>query len=98
VFRQYAHFWVLACILSLGVAISAWAADSSEPNQVPKLGGWVTDTAKVLTETDRERLTKLLSDYHKETHHQIVVLIIGSLRDEKIEPFSLRTAPAWGLG
>jgi uncharacterized protein len=97
-FRQCAHFWVLACILSLGVGISAWAADSSELNRVPKLSGWVNDTAKVLTEADRERLAEMLSDYHKETHHQIVVLTIASLGDEKIEAFSLRTAAAWGLG
>jgi uncharacterized protein len=96
--RRRAHLGVLAGILSLGVAISAWAADSSGLNQVPKLSGWVNDTAKVLTEADRERLTNMLSDYHKETHHQIVVLTIASLGDESIEAFSLRTATAWALG
>jgi uncharacterized protein len=97
-FRRRPHFGVLACILSLAVAISAWAADSSGLHQVPKLSGWVSDTAKVLTEADRERLTKMLSDYHEETHHQIVLLTIATLGGERIEAFSLRTATAWGLG
>lgn len=65
---------------------------------MPKLSGWVNDTAGVLTAAQRERIAGTLEKYQKETQHQIVVLTIPSLGEEGIEAFSLRTANAWGRG
>jgi len=69
-----------------------------ESDWVPKLSGWVNDTAGVLTVAEQERIAGTLEKYQRETHHQIAVLTIPSLGEERIEVFSLRTANAWGLG
>ena len=65
---------------------------------MPKLNGWVNDTAGVLPVPERKRIAGALEKYERETHHQIAVLSIASLGEERIEAFSLRTANAWGLG
>jgi uncharacterized protein len=64
----------------------------------PRLQGRVTDVANVLAVADRDRLTKMLARYEKETSHQLAVLIIPTLSGESIESFSLRVANAWSLG
>src|SRR5258708_29486853 len=86
--------WILAAVGVLGVG----TAYSLAGEWVPKLTGRVNDTANVLSESDRERLSDILVKYEQETHHQIAVLTIATLRDEPIETFSLRTFNAWGLG
>ena len=65
---------------------------------VPKLEDRITDTANVLSEPDRKRLTEMLARYERETFHQIAVLTIPSLLGESIESFSLRVVNSWGIG
>jgi uncharacterized protein len=93
-----AHVELIACVLTAGVAIGAVGAANSEGGWVPKLTGRVNDTANVLSSVDRDRISEILRSYERETHHQIVVLTIATLGDEKIEAFSLRTCNAWGIG
>lgn len=83
---------------TLAAALGAGDIVALESNWVPKLSGWVNDTAGVLTAAQRERIAGTLEKYQKETQHQIVVLTIPSLGEEGIEAFSLRTANAWGRG
>lgn len=73
-------------------------AITAHSQPVPPHTGWVTDTAAVFSEPDRSRLSKLLADYHRETHHQYAILTVATLSGEKIEAFSLRVANVWGLG
>jgi uncharacterized protein len=80
-------FW-FACMLAF--------ATHAQP--VPPHTGWVTDTAAVFSEPDRTRLSKLLADYHRGTHHQFAVLTVATLSGESIEAFSQRVANTWGLG
>jgi uncharacterized protein len=70
-------------------------ADARPP--VPQ-AGWVVDTAHVLTDSERQRLSTMLADYHQETHHQIVVLTIPTLSGESIESYSMRVVEAWRPG
>jgi uncharacterized protein len=86
--------WILGVVGVLGVGTAYCLAGE----WVPKLTGRVNDTANVLSNSDRARLTDILSKYEQETHHQIAVLTIATLGDEPIETFSLRTFNAWGLG
>lgn len=65
---------------------------------VPQHEGWINDTANVLSVADRQRLSDILNQYHRETHHQLAVLTVPTLSGESIEAFSLRVANAWGLG
>jgi uncharacterized protein len=85
---------IIALAASLGVGAIVWL----KSDRVPKLNGRVNDYAGVLTVAEQERIAGTLQKYQQETHHQIAVLTIQSLRGEKIEAFSLRTANAWGLG
>jgi uncharacterized protein len=96
--RRRARVGLLACVFAAGVAVGAVGAANLEGGWVPKLTGGVNDTANVLSGVDRDRISEILRNYERETHHQIVVLTIATLGGETIEAFSLRTANAWGLG
>jgi uncharacterized protein len=99
--RRRARITLLTSILALAAAIGARGVVALESGWVPKLSGWVNDTAGVLTQAQQERLASTLEKYQQETqetHHQIAILIVPSLGEESIETFSLRTANAWGLG
>ncbi|MFC1844873.1 TPM domain-containing protein [Thermodesulfobacteriota bacterium] len=60
--------------------------------------GWITDHAKILSQSENNRLSASLEAYEKETCHQILVLIIPSLAGESMAEFSQRTATAWDIG
>jgi uncharacterized protein len=77
---------------------AAWANPVANTLPVPALKGRVNDTAAVLTASERERLSDLLANYERETHHQLAVLTIPSLAGEPLEAYSLRVANTWGLG
>jgi uncharacterized protein len=83
-------------VMTFAFACALALAAHAQP--VPPHTGWVNDTAAVFSEPDRARLSKLLADYHRETHHQFAVLTVATLSGETIEAFSLRVANAWGLG
>jgi len=88
------------CRLALAIALVATTTFGAAAGgrSVPQLEGRVTDVAKVLSEADRERLSRLLATYERETSHQIAVLLIPTLAGEAIESFSLRVANVWKLG
>ena len=71
---------------------------SAPSPSAPVQKGWVTDTASVLTSSDKERLSDLLAQYHSETHHQVAVLTVSTLAGETIDAYSLRVANTWQLG
>jgi len=96
--RRRAHVVRLIFFLVLATGFGTYVAIALEKNWVPTLGGWVNDIAGVLTIHERDQIAATLKQYHRETHHQIIVLTIPSLGEEKIEAFSIRTANAWALG
>lgn len=59
---------------------------------IPKHESWINDTAHVLSDQDRERLSATLRRFSEETHHELVVLTVPNLSDESIESFYLRVA------
>jgi uncharacterized membrane protein YgcG len=89
--------WIAACSTPVKRENSGAAIDSGKI-PVPQLTGRINDTVNLLSSADQERLSNLLSDYEKETKHQIAVLIVPTLRDETIESFCLRVANVWRLG
>jgi uncharacterized protein len=86
-------YWI-AIILCCACAVAV----GTEAKWVPKYEGWVNDTANVLSDPDRKRISDMLSRYHAETFHQLVVLTVPTLSGEGIEEFSLRVANSWQLG
>jgi uncharacterized protein len=79
-------------------AVVAGTVVGTPPKCLPALEGWVNDAADVLSSKERRELSEILSAYHDETHHQLVVLTIPSLSDEPLETYSLRVLSCWGLG
>ncbi|MBU3949170.1 MAG: TPM domain-containing protein [Proteobacteria bacterium] len=67
-------------------------------SKTPKIDSWVNDSANILSKEDQSKLSNILNQYHNETHHQIVILIVPTLSGETIEDFSLRVAKANGIG
>jgi uncharacterized protein len=94
--RSLGTMFHLITALALVLLPSSAIADGERP--VPPLEGRITDTARVLLPSDRDRLANMLARYEYETTHQIAVLIVPRLSGESIEAFSLRVANAWGLG
>ena len=87
-----AQFSLAAVLVLLTVSLVAGS------EWVPKLEDRITDTANVLSASDRRRLVEILARYEHETFHQIAVLTIPSLRGESIESFSFRVANSWAIG
>jgi uncharacterized protein len=85
-------------IVAFTLCCAASAIAGAQAQWVPSHQGWVNDTANVLSEPDRRRLSDKLSHYHEETFHQLMVLIVPSLSGESIETFSYRVANSWGVG
>ena len=79
-----------AVIATTGLTIAALS--------VPALTGRVVDNAVMMTTSGRANLTARLEAHEKKTGNQIVVLTIPSLRGERLEDFSLKTARQWALG
>ena len=87
---------VARILLLLVVALHAAIGWCDE--RTPRIEGWVTDLANVLSPQQRERIAASLSAYEKETSHQVVVLTVPTLSGESIESFSLRVANTAGIG
>ncbi len=66
--------------------------------EIPKLDAHVLDRAEVLSAQSRTGLERTLSDYERETGHQVVVHTTPSLEGLEIEEYSIRIAEAWKVG
>jgi uncharacterized protein len=88
----------LALVGCIGTIGPASAIEHDNRPSVPILQGRVNDYANLLTSQERARLAADLTNYEKETSHQIAVLTVPSLNGESIEKYSLRVANTWKLG
>lgn len=66
--------------------------------QVPALTGRVVDTAKVLSQKDKDRIENAIRNFEKNTKGQFAVCIIPSLKNESIESASIKIAEKWKIG
>jgi uncharacterized protein len=87
---------IVAVILLLLVVASVRAADGFVA--VPPYAARVTDTAGMLTSSQRSALEGVLADYESRSGSQIAVLLLPSTAPESIEQYSIRVAEAWKLG
>lgn len=65
---------------------------------VPELRSPVTDTAGLLTATQRQQLERTLLAFEKSKGSQLAVLTVSSTQPETIEQYALRVAETWKLG
>ncbi len=82
--------------LACGLALSAGC--SERPRPLPPQGGMVNDLAGLLEPAAASSLTGSLEEYERETCHQVVLLIVPSLRGEAIGRLSARAMEAWQVG
>ena len=87
---------IVAVILLLLVMAGVRAADGFVP--VPPHAARVTDSAGMLTSTQRSALEGVLADYESRSGSQIAVLLLPSTAPESIEQYGIRVAEAWKLG
>jgi len=66
--------------------------------QQAKPSGYVTDQAKVLSNSERSRLETLLHDLEQKTTVQIAVVTLPSLEGGEINDFANRLFEHWGIG
>jgi uncharacterized protein len=64
----------------------------------PPIQGHITDTAGVLSPSDRAFLEDRLESYRQRTGNEIAVLVVGSLEGENIDDVAYTTFNTWHLG
>jgi uncharacterized protein len=86
--------WVAAAALALSLVGAAAAA-----LDFPALAGQrVVDEAGVLSAETSGKLTALLAEHERQTHNQVVVVTLKSLRGISIEQYGYQLGRAWGIG
>lgn len=67
--------------------------------EVPaKPEGYISDYARLLSESARQNLERILADFERATSNQVAVAIFQSLEGESLEDISIRLAEAWKIG
>lgn len=64
----------------------------------PNLTGRVVDNAKLLNNSQKNRLAKRLEQFEAATSNQVVVVTLPSLQGATIEEFGYRLGRHWGIG
>jgi uncharacterized protein len=65
---------------------------------VPPNDGFVTDTAGILTSSQKTDLDQKLRAYQQQTSNEIAVLIVKTLNGEPIDDVGVQVGRAWGVG
>lgn len=90
---------VLALLLAVvTMPVIAASASSNALQPVPALEARVTDLTGTLTAGERNELEQKLAAFEARKGAQLAVLLVGTVRPEAIEQYSLRVAEAWKLG
>src|SRR4051794_35126570 len=79
----------------LTLAGTAWAAGLPIP---PPPDRWVTDTVGLVAPGERAALDAKLEAYQRQTGHQIIVWIGGSIAGAPLDEWAVKTFAAWKLG
>jgi uncharacterized protein len=85
--------WLVALLLLLGAAWSAWAQQA-----VPALTGRVVDTAQILSAGEAGSIDTQLARISQERGSQIVVLLVNTVAPEDISSYANRVANEWKIG
>jgi uncharacterized protein len=83
-------------LLAAALLLVAAAAAAQAP--VPPLKSRVTDLTGTLTPDQRAAIEAKLATFETKKGSQVAVLIVGTIKPETIEQYSLRVAEQWKLG
>lgn len=70
---------------------------TSYTQTIPEYKGFVTDYENLFTAEQNAELTKILTDYEKETSIEIAILTVNNFESD-ISDFAQKTAEKWGIG
>ena len=87
-----------AALLLLVIGLLAPGQWALAAPQFPPLTGRVVDNAKLLSASERERLTRLLEEHETQTTNQVVIVTLESLQGYVIEDFGYQLGRHWGIG
>ncbi len=87
------NFSRLIVFFCLFLTASAFALTVPE-----KPEAYVNDYARLLSQTERQKLEEKLAAFEKETSTQLVIAIFDSLEGSSLEDFSIRLADQWKIG
>jgi len=83
-------------LVNLGVlALAGFALAYYNPGQPT---GFVNDYTGTLTTEQKTQLETKLSEFEKESSHEISVVFIDNLKDDTIENFAEKLFKEWGIG
>lgn len=84
-------FWVLSFFLFFPSAVLAYYNPGAAQ-------GYVSDYASMLSAAAKTQLAQDLSNFEKETKHEIAVVTILDLQGDTIENFAVKLFEDWGIG
>jgi len=87
-----------AALLLLVIGLLAPGQWALAAPQFPPLTGRVVDNAKLLSASERERLTRLLEEHESQSTNQVVIVTLESLQGYVIEDFGYQLGRHWGIG
>lgn len=83
---------ILYLILIFLLSVDAFSQD------IPKLKGNVNDYAGVLSSSEENQISQILTNLERSTSAQVAVLTVDNLQDYSLESYALKAAEEWGLG
>lgn len=90
---------VIAVVAWLCLTCSVIAQTVPAPTLTfPALLGRVVDDAGLLSEPDRDELTRSLADLDAKTTDQLIVVTLKTLQGRPIEDYGYQLGRAWGIG
>lgn len=81
-----------------GLLVFLLAAALFAGRRFPAPRGLVTDEARVLDDSGRDRLQRLLTDIETQTAAEVAVVTIPSLNGDGLDDYSNELFKAWGIG
>ncbi|MBN2208502.1 MAG: TPM domain-containing protein [Candidatus Coatesbacteria bacterium] len=66
--------------------------------EFPQYTGYVNDYVGLLNQSDKAKLTALLTELDKKTTAQVAVVIVGSTEPLDLETYAVDLAQEWGVG
>ncbi len=86
------------CALLVGVALMLSLHAASAKEAIPLNGGYVTDSAKILSASETRDIQNYLESLEYSTGIQVAVLTLPSLGGKDLEMYALNVAESWGIG
>lgn len=91
-------YWALTLLVGMH-AITGWSQPIERvPNPRAKDGGWVVDTAGVLSAEQKNRLNRLIDQLERDTGAEVAVVILRRTQGATPKEYATELFNRWGVG